>query len=145
MKLDKSLDKYYILVHEIYSNLMLYEIEHLKKGLMKEVTFHEIHTIEIIGNQSEITMRELASKASVKQSTMTVMVDKLIKKGFVKRNRSEDDRRIVLVQLSKHGEMARAEHKKIHKNITNFWLKILSEKERSDLMKIMEKIALHMK
>jgi len=36
MKLDKSLDKYYILVHEIYSNLMLYEIEHLKKGIMKE-------------------------------------------------------------------------------------------------------------
>jgi DNA-binding MarR family transcriptional regulator len=124
---------------------MLYEIEHLKKGLMKEVTFHEIHTIEIIGNQREITMQELASKASVKQSTMTAMVDKLIKKGFVKRYRSEDDRRIVLVQLSKHGEMACAEHKKVHQNITNLWLKILSEKERSDLMKIMEKIALNMK
>jgi len=76
---------------------------------------------------------------------MTVMVDKLIKKGFVKRYRSEDDRRIVLVQLSKQGQGALTEHKKVHQNITNFWLKILSEKERADLIKIMEKIASHMK
>lgn len=145
MKLDKTLDRYYILIHELYSNLMLYEIEHLNKGLMKDVTFHEIHTIEIIGNLGETTMLELAAQANVKQSTMTVMVDKLVKKGYATRLRSEEDRRVVRVKLTRLGETACAEHKKVHQKITQFWLDALNEKERSDMMRIMEKIAAKIK
>ena len=145
MKIDNTLDKFYILIHELYSNLMLFEIEHLNKGLMKDVTFHEIHTIEIIGNIGESTMQELAAAANVRQSTMTVMVDKLLKKGFVTRLRDDNDRRVVKVKLTRQGEAAFAEHKKVHRNITQFWLDILDEKERNDLMRMMEKIASHIK
>ncbi len=145
MKIDKTLDRYYILIHELYSNLMLYEIEHLKKGLMKDITFHEIHTIEIIGHLGETSMRELARKANVKQSTMTVMVDKLIRKGLVKRFQRDDDRRLVMVRLTKNGETAHAEHNKVHQNITKLWLAILDKKERDDLLNIMEKIAKRMR
>ncbi|TAL35011.1 MAG: MarR family transcriptional regulator [Spirochaetes bacterium] len=145
MKLDKTLDRYYILIHELYSNLMLFEIEHLKKGLMRDITFHEIHTIEIIGHSGETSMRELAQKANVKQSTMTVMIDKLIRKGLVRRYQRKDDRRLVMVRLTKNGETAHAEHNKVHQNITKLWLEILDGKERDDLLKIMEKISRHMR
>jgi DNA-binding MarR family transcriptional regulator len=141
MKVDTSLDRYYVLIHEIYSNLMLYEIEHLKHGIMKNITFHEIHTIEIIGQMGETSMRELAQKANVKQSTMTVMVDKLIKKGLVQRFQRDDDRRMVMVRLTKSGKAAHGEHRKVHHAITKMWLEILEKKERDDLLHIMEKIA----
>ena len=145
MQIDKTLERYYILIHELYSNLMLYEIENLKNGVMKNVTFHEIHTIEIIGDLLEATMRELADRAKVKQSTMTVMIDKLLKKGFARRLRSDDDRRIVKVSLTKTGEAAYHEHKKAHQNVTKYLLSILNAKERGELLRIMEKMAAHLR
>ena len=137
---DKTIERYYRLIHSLYSNLMLYEIENMKTGVMKNVTFHEIHTIKAIGDQTEITMRELAERVRVRQSTMTVMIDKLIRKGYVERFGSDTDRRVVNVRLTGHGRAAYDEHKLVHQNITQFWLDILNEKEQRDLLSIMEKI-----
>jgi DNA-binding MarR family transcriptional regulator len=140
---EKTVEKYYRLIHSLYSNLMLYEIEHMKTGLMKHVTFHEIHTIKAIGDYGEITMKELAKQVGVRQSTMTVMVDKLIKKGYVERFGSEADRRVVNVRLTDQGRAVNDEHKAVHQNVTQFWLGILDEGERRDLLRIMEKIDAH--
>jgi DNA-binding MarR family transcriptional regulator len=140
---DRTVEKYYRLIHSLYSNIMLQEIEGMKNGVMKDVTFHEIHTIEIIGDLGQATMRELAKKADVKQSTMTVMIDKLIRKGYVERFGSENDRRVVNVRLTEQGRSAYEEHKKAHRNVTQFWLDILNEREREDLLRLMEKIAAH--
>jgi len=138
--LKKKRDKqYYTLIHEIYTDLMSYEIESLKKGLMKDVTINEIHTIEHIGYMTQGTMREIADKARVRQSTMTVMIDKLIKKGFVERSRSEEDRRIVMVQLTEKGKQAHKEHDKLHHKVTKKWLDILNLKEQEQLLSLLEK------
>jgi DNA-binding MarR family transcriptional regulator len=140
---EKTIERYYRLIHSLYSNLMLYEIENMKTGLMKHVTFHEIHTVKAIGDYGEITMKELARHVGVRQSTMTVMVDKLIRKGYVERFGSESDRRVVNVRLTDQGRAVYDEHRAVHQNVTQFWLDILDEGERHDLLRIMEKIDAH--
>lgn len=142
---DLSEKKYYTLIHDIYSDLMLYEIESIKKGLIKDISFREIHTIEIIGHMGTSTMRELSDKANVKQSTMTVMIDKLIKKGLVKRFRSKDDRRIVNVELTELGHKTHKEHEKLHQKVTKGWLEILDNNEQEQLYTLLSKISKGMK
>jgi DNA-binding MarR family transcriptional regulator len=138
--MKKTNSSHYSLIHEMYTDLMLYEIENLKKGLMKDITINEIHTIEHIGHMNQGTMREIADCSRVRQSTMTVMIDKLIRKGMVERCRSENDRRVVLVRLTEKGEMAHLQHDKLHKKVSKKWLDLLSEEEQRQLLSILNKI-----
>ncbi|MBI5117126.1 MarR family transcriptional regulator [Candidatus Poribacteria bacterium] len=138
--IDK-IDKYNALLAVVYSNLMLREIDGIKNGSMKDLTFHEIHTIEIIGNMEEGTVSQIAEQAKVAQSTMSTMIDKLVKKGIVKRTRSKSDRRVVSTKLTDKGKLAYREHENVHREVTKNWLHVLNEQEQKFLLDIMEKIA----
>ncbi|MCL6477147.1 MAG: MarR family transcriptional regulator [Peptococcaceae bacterium] len=56
-----------------------------------------------IGKFQSITMTSLAQGISVPMSTATGIVDRLVKKGLLKRGRSEKDRRVVTVSLTESG------------------------------------------
>ncbi|MBI4830204.1 MAG: MarR family transcriptional regulator [Candidatus Lindowbacteria bacterium] len=141
MTSNDKIDKYNKLLAIVYSNLMLREIDGIRNGSMKDLTFHEIHTIELVGNLGEGTVSQIAGEARVTQSTMSTMVDKLVKKGLVQRTRSESDRRLVSVKLTKKGKLAYREHENVHREVTRSWLSILDEKEQKFLLDMMEKMA----
>ena len=60
----------------------------------------EFRIVDILGNHSRLTMSELAEKVNLAMSTMTSVIDRMIEKEIVNRERSEDDRRIVRVYLT---------------------------------------------
>lgn len=64
----------------------------------------EVNVIIKLGEEDECNMRELAEYLSAAYSTMTGIVDKLVKNDFVERFRTEDDRRVVKVKLTKKGK-----------------------------------------
>jgi DNA-binding MarR family transcriptional regulator len=138
---NNKVDRYNKLLAIIYSNLMLREIDGIRNGNMKDLTFHEIHTIEIIGNLGEGTVSQIAQEARVTQSTMSTMIDKLVKKGMVKRTRSESDRRVVSARLTAKGNLAYREHENVHREVTKRWLSVLDEREQKFLLDMMEKMA----
>ena len=90
------------LLSSMYSNIMLFEIDSMKNGLMKDLTFHEVHTIEIIGDLERPTMSQISRKANVTQSTMSTMVNKLAKKGMIQRHPNRNDRRVVNITLTEY-------------------------------------------
>ena len=47
--------------------------------------------------------------------TLTIAINHLVKKGYVERSRSEEDRRVVLVSLSEKGEKAYFHHRMFHR------------------------------
>jgi DNA-binding MarR family transcriptional regulator len=140
-----TVDKYNKLLTSIYTNLMLREIAAIKHGSMKDLTFHEIHAIEIIGDLEEASLSQIAGKARVTQSTMSTMVEKLVKKGLIERIRSDDDRRVTKIRLTRKGRAAHAEHENVHREVTKDWLSILDRREREVLLQAMEKMAAHFK
>jgi DNA-binding MarR family transcriptional regulator len=141
MTSDDIIDRANAFIAAIYSNLMLHEIDGLKDGLMKNLTFHEIHTLEIIGDLGDATMNQIARHANVTQSTITTMVDKLVRKGVVERVREQGDRRIIRVRLTERGLKAYTEHQDIHREVTRRWLSALEAEEQQVALKVMEKIA----
>lgn len=72
-----------------------------------------------------LTMNELSEKMNLDSSTMTRVIDKLVRDGIINRDRDESDRRVVVVSLSDSGIKAAKElshsvneyYKKIIKNI----------------------------
>lgn len=131
-------DNVNLMIEEFYK--VFYEIEELmlKQGI-KCLTTTELHVIEAIGND-ELTMNELSDKLGITMGTATVAVNKLNDKGFIKRERSSDDRRKVHVTLSKKGLEALKYHDLFHKTIIAKITKDLSDKELEDFTNIFSKI-----
>lgn len=88
-----------------------------------------MHTIEILGIFGDMRMKELASKIGVTTGTLTITIDKLEKKGLVKRIPNPSDRRSFMISLTEKGLQMHKEHTKAHKNMTLECSKGFSETE----------------
>lgn len=63
----------------------------------------EIFTLLYLDKKKEITMTELVEYIHSPMSTATGIVDRLVKSGYVVRERSETDRRVVVLKLTETG------------------------------------------
>ena len=85
-------------------------------------------------------MSEIAQKLKVTLGTLTTGINKLIKKGYVERNRTEEDRRIVLVKLTEKGKAAYKHHEEFHDEMVHNSVNDLTEGEKEVLATSLEKI-----
>ncbi len=72
------------------------------------------HTIEIVGSNGPIRMKPLAQKLSVTMGTLTVMIDRLEKAGYLSRQKDPKDARGFNIVLTKLGEGIHDEHHAFH-------------------------------
>ena len=64
----------------------------------------EFYILMYIGMKSSKKMSELARVFSIAKSNVTVLVDGMEKKGYLKRVRNSDDRRVINVELTDKGK-----------------------------------------
>ena len=78
------------------------------KYLSKTVglTAPQLLILQSLRESEDLPVGELANKVSLSQATVTSIVDRLEKKSFVRRERSQTDKRKVLVQLAELGVVA---------------------------------------
>ncbi len=79
----------------------------------------QMHTVEIIGHNQDMRMKELAERLGVTTGSLTVGVDKLEKMGLVERKPHKKDRRSWLIVLTNEGEKMYEQHHKFHQQFTN--------------------------
>ena len=63
------------------------------------------------------TTSEVAKELSITVGTLTTAINKLVKKGYVERIRSEDDRRVVKLGLTKKGKLLFRVHQHFHREM----------------------------
>lgn len=128
------------LLVQLFNDVLQIEEQSLKSGVLSELSITEVHTIEAIGMYTERTMSEVAQKLKITVSTLTTAVNKLIKKGYVERKRIEEDRRVVLVELTKKGKLAYRIHEKFHREMVNTAIDGLNLEEEELLISSLNKI-----
>lgn len=136
-KTEKILNE--LLVH-LFDDILKIEEKTLQGGSLKDLSVTELHTIEAIGMYSERTMSEVAQDLKITVGTLTTAINKLIKKEYVERKRIEEDRRVVLVKLTKKGKLAFRLHEKFHNDMIRETIKGLTEKEEEVLISSLEKV-----
>ncbi len=67
------------------------------------VTTTQAYTIEMLARNGKLPMKELSRKLGVAVSTMTRIIDVMVRNGLVKRKINPKDRRSVLVELTTKG------------------------------------------
>ncbi len=141
---DKFLEINRILV-EIYDDITHIEEYSIKSGAFKDLSITEIHTIEAVGLYGSRTMSEIASKLDITMGTLTTAIDKLIKKGYVERSRSDIDRRIVNVSLTNRGKLAYRIHEKFHMDMVKEVMEDFNQDEEEILLSALRKLNKHLK
>jgi len=78
------------------------------------ISVSQCYVLETLHTHGPLTMNELAKKMYLKISTMTRVVEQLVKKRYVRREEGLSDRRVRFINLTKQG---RAIYKKAWENI----------------------------
>jgi DNA-binding MarR family transcriptional regulator len=119
---------------EVYDDVNRIEEYSIKKGAFSDLSITEIHTVEAVGLYGSKTMSEVSAELEITMGTLTTAVDKLIKKGYVERSRSETDRRIVNINLTKRGKLAYRIHEKFHLDMVKAVILDFSQEEEEVLL-----------
>lgn len=105
------------------NSVLKIEEQALKESSNTDLSITEIHTLEAIGVGKLKTMTQVAGALKISVSTLTVAINKLVKKGYVGRSRVPEDRRIVKIELTESGVKVVEEHQAFHhtmiENITS--------------------------
>ena len=125
---------------KLFRNITVIEERDICTGEYKDVTTNDMHVIEAIGMGEAKNMTSVARSLDVTTGTLTIAVNNLVKKGYVDRARSEEDRRVVLISLSEKGKKAYLHHRDFHDRMINAVVEELTEEEQQVLGKTLAKL-----
>ena len=89
---------------------------------------------------NKMTMKDIADKIHKTRPTVTVLVDKLEKLGYVKREVSSEDSRYTYIILTKKGEDFKPVFERISNDLNDMLYKNLSMSEADKLEQILKKV-----
>lgn len=90
---------------ELFISLLEFSKIHMMEECVKnELTEEQFKVLFHLYNKEKAFMNEIGESQCISSSTSTVVVDKLIKREFVYRKRSESDRRQVEVYITEKGK-----------------------------------------
>lgn len=106
------------------------------------LSISELHLLEAVSKNDEqgrnITV--LARDLEITLSSVTIAVNKLVKKGYVEKIRSKEDGRQVFVKLTKLGRKVNAGHLYFHENMVRNISKGMTEEEKEILVRGMRNL-----
>lgn len=119
-------------LEDIYEGFRRFEARNLTSR--RNLSIGEWHIIAKIGPRAKRRLGDLASAMGVTMASMTVAVSKLEKKGCLQRERAPDDRRGVLVSLTRRGEAAFRVHSRFHKKMMDTILEGMDQAQLAALV-----------
>ena len=125
---------------KLFRNINVIEERALRTEEYNNMTANDMHVIEAIGMEEQKNMTSVARSLDVTTGTLTISVNNLVKKGYVDRVRSEQDRRVVLISLSEEGKKAYLHHQKFHDKMIDAVVEELTEEEEEVLEKALVKL-----
>ncbi|MBR4436527.1 MAG: MarR family transcriptional regulator [Spirochaetia bacterium] len=132
----------------MYKNVINLE-ENARKNVNSRInlTINEIHFLEAVGAgcRKGCTVSRLAAMLGVSKPSVTVMVSKLEKKGFLEKLQSQEDGRSVKVMLTREGSLVNSYYKYFRRRMVKKINDGLTDQEKEFLVKAFEKINIYFK
>ncbi len=126
---------------QLFNEILNYESKAVITDEFQDITNNDMHIIEAIGTGEPRSMSAVARDLSVTVGTLTIAINNLVKKSYVKRVRSEKDRRVVLVSLLGKGVRAYQHHQQFHDEMIQATLKDLNEDETQALIRSLKNLS----
>lgn len=123
------------LLVSLFNHVMDMETKAVITEEYSDITNNDMHIIEAIGVEEPRNMSVIAHRLSVTVSTLTTNMNGLERKGYIRRERSQKDKRVVHVMLTDKGKKAFYHHRDFHKKMIKAIVKDLGSEEMEILYK----------
>lgn len=137
------MDNYEILnevLVRLFRDVMDIEEKAIVTPEFKDITNNDMHVIEAIGTGAPKNMTAIARELSVTVGTLTIAMNSLVKKGYVVRERGQEDRRVVYISLSEKGRKAYEHHAEFHREMIDEVVNDLGEEETKVLVRALSRL-----
>jgi len=138
MTTDETLNE---LLIRLFKDVMEIEGQCLVNEEFSDISYNDFHIIEAIGMNEPKSMTTVAKLMNVTTGTLTKAMDGLTNKGYVIRERSTQDKRVVWVYLTEKGKKAFRHHEDFHHDMINQIKEQLTEQEIPVLIYSLAKLA----
>ena len=128
------------LVSRIHEKGNRFIIEELKNNGAEGLAPSHGDILVCLYKNSKMTMKDIANCIHRTKPTVTVLVDKLEKLGYLKRELSDKDNRCTYIVLTQKGEDFQTTFEKISKNLNEMLYKNLSPEESELIEKLLRKV-----
>lgn len=128
------------LISKIHEKGNRFIIEELKNNGAEGLVPSHGDILVCLYKNSKMTMKDIANCIHRTKPTVTVLVDKLEKLGYLKREVSNEDSRSTNIVLTQKGEDFQTTFEKISKNLNEMLYKNLSPEESELMEKLLRKV-----
>jgi DNA-binding MarR family transcriptional regulator len=102
----------------------------------------EFSVLVLVDTNPEVNQKQLGQALDVSAPNLAVTLDRMVEHGWVRRERSERDRRAQLVRLTPEGQVLIRKARKISQQMEAEPLKVLSPAEQALLIELLHRVAL---
>lgn len=138
--MDQTYDMFNEILVKLFRDIMDIEGKAIITEEFQDISNNDMHIIEAIGMHEKKNMSAVAKELSVTIGTLTIAINSLVKKGYVERVRSEQDRRVVYISLTTKGEKAYRHHEEFHRQMIMATIDGLSKEETRVLVKALSNL-----
>lgn len=124
-----------LLVNTFRSILKLEE-QMLNRLSQDQLSINELHMLEAIAREGDggRTITDIARELSITLPSVTTAVNKLARKGYVHKHKSDADGRVVFVRLADSGRRAETAHRIFHRRMVSTLSRGLDPQQKQALM-----------
>ena len=137
MTLEETLNE---LLVKLFKDILEIEAKSLITEEFKDITYNDMHIIEAVGVDEPRNMKTVAKLMSVTTGTLTKAMDALCDKGYVVRERSTKDKRVIKLRLTDKGKSAYYHHEQFHRQMIKNIASEMREQETEILIYALAKL-----
>ena len=137
MTLEETLNE---LLVKLFKDILEIEAKSLITEEFKDITYNDMHIIEAVGIDEPRNMKTVAKLMSVTTGTLTKAMYALCEKGYVVRERSTKDKRVIKLRLTDKGKSAYYHHEQFHRQMIKNIASEMSEQETEVLIYALAKM-----
>ncbi|MBI3078419.1 MAG: MarR family transcriptional regulator, partial [Deltaproteobacteria bacterium] len=101
ISLDEAAERLHGLTKEL---LRRYQFRDWNQICCYGISISQCHILDVLAEEGDLTMQQLARRMVKSVSTMTRVVAQLVRRGYVRRRQDPQDRRVVHVSITPQGK-----------------------------------------
>lgn len=140
--MDRYAEELNELIVETFRSVNKMEEQTIRRFTRINLSISELHLLEAVakGGREGRTISDIATDQEITLPSVTVAINKLLRKGYVEKLRSEADGRVVYVKLTRQGRKVNSGHQYFHKNLVRNVTTELTEDEKAALVRGLKKL-----
>ncbi len=141
MQTDQEVISHFLI--EAFNDILKIEEKTIETSAFPDLSLREIHILEAVWKSEasgDNTSTKIATVLNITPGTLTTLVNILVRKGYLTKEKDIKDKRVVRIFVTEQGTAAQKMHLAFHDDMVTAIMQELSKEEAHVLSKSLEKL-----